>query len=123
LGGDTRYETSVTIANWATDATARIASELLSYDNLAIARGDNHADALSGGVLQGFSSSVILLTGNGNRTQAKAVISAQATGITEIRFFGGPAAIDVDTIADYIKAIPHDVINWVIPGTEIAGVN
>jgi putative cell wall-binding protein len=123
LGGETRYETAVAIANWAI-ASERAITERLTFNNVTIARGDKHADALAGGALQGFSGSVILLTAEGNRQQAAQAIYAHLTpAITEIRFLGGPAAIPVSVVADYIDLIPHDAINWTVPGTEIPGVN
>jgi putative cell wall-binding protein len=121
LGGETRYETATKIAAWATDTAKRMPSELLSYDMLAVARGDHHADALSSGALQGLHGAVILLTEQNNRAQAKDAIATNTTSIKEIRFLGGTNAIPEAVLGDYVSTISHNAVRWP-NGNKITGI-
>lgn len=112
LGGADRIETSLLIAEWATDP-ARDPSERLSFDNLAITRSDKHSDALAGGALQGMHGSVVLLTSTGAVHQGVLEkIEAASGDIAEIRFFGDEYSVALDVARAYIKAIPCDEYAW-----------
>ncbi|HZL05461.1 MAG TPA: cell wall-binding repeat-containing protein, partial [Coriobacteriia bacterium] len=56
LSGANRYDTAIAVATYG------VANAGLSWNRLAIATGQNFPDALAGGVLQGKSGSVLLLT-------------------------------------------------------------
>ena len=112
LGGDDRVETSLKIAEWTTDA-ARGASEQLSYDNLAVARANNHADALAGGALQGKHGSVVLLTWPGEvHPGVVSAIAGASNDVSEIRFFGDEYSVSVPLMQAYVKAISFDQHTW-----------
>ena len=111
LGGIDRVDTSVKIAEWATDPSR--GTEQLSYDKLAITRSDSHSDALAGGALQGMHGSVILLTSTAVvHPGVLSAIAAAEAEINEIRFFGDENAVAVDTMRSYVKAIQFDQPSW-----------
>ncbi|MHB1016600.1 MAG: cell wall-binding repeat-containing protein [Coriobacteriia bacterium] len=88
LGGADRYETAVRIARYSVDAGG------LVWDDLAVATGEDFPDALAGGVLQGRSGSVMLLTpGAMLAGPAAAELRAHAGSIYEVRFLGGAGAL------------------------------
>jgi len=88
LGGATRYETAVTVARHSVDYAG------LSWDDLAIAVGEDFPDALAGGVLQGHYGSVVLLTRGSSLSDAtRAELVARKDAIHEVRFFGGVGAL------------------------------
>ena len=111
LGGIDRVDTSVKIAEWATDPAR--GAEALSYDNVAVTRADSHTDALAGGALQGMHGSVILLTWT-DRTHpgVLSVIGSAEDGINEIRFFGDEKSVAVSTMQAYVKAIQFEDHAW-----------
>lgn len=88
IAGANRYETAVKIASYG-------ASECgLKWSQVAIATGTDFPDALAGGVLQGHSGSVMLLTPtSGLDSSAEAALRANKGTITEVRFLGGTSAI------------------------------
>ncbi len=65
LFGQTRYETSLAVAEFCVDAG-------LSYDGAAVATGADFADALAGGAFCGHEGSVLLLAGNDEDSFASA---------------------------------------------------
>lgn len=88
LAGANRYETAVKVAAYGA------ANAGLGYDRLAIATGENFPDALSGGVLQGKTGSVMLLTPTRTlNANVAAVLVAKRSSIFEVRFLGGPTAV------------------------------
>lgn len=88
LGGATRYETAVMVARHGVDHAG------LSWDDLAIAVGEDFPDALAGGVLQGHYGSVVLLTrGSALSDATRAELLARKDTIHEVRFFGGVGAL------------------------------
>lgn len=112
LGGEDRYETAVLVAKWATDA-AVLGSDAIAADNVAITRGDKHADALTGGALQGRSASVILLTPPDSMFgSAHDFIVANQDTINEIRFFGDEYSVALDVVKQFIQCIQCDDIVW-----------
>lgn len=72
----------------------------LSWDNVAIATGQNFPDALAGGVLQGTTGSVVLLTPPNNLDYwtHKALVDNNRY-IETVRFLGGDAVISTSVRA------------------------
>ena len=99
LGGNNRYETAVLIASYGVDNAG------LSWDGVAIATGANFPDALGGGVLQGKTGSVMLLSDPKTLSSAtRSALVAHASGIHEVRYFGSTAAV-TQAVRDAIEAI------------------
>lgn len=81
LAGETRYETSVQIANYAVSRCG------YTWSGVAFASGTAPFDSLGGGVVQGESKSVLLLASEGNlSTMARNV---PAGSVSSMKFFGG----------------------------------
>ncbi|HZL06970.1 MAG TPA: cell wall-binding repeat-containing protein, partial [Coriobacteriia bacterium] len=88
LAGANRYDTAVTVASYG------VANAGLAWNRLAIATGTNFPDALAGGVLQGTSGSVLLLTPTASLNDGvAAVLRANKAAIFEVRFLGSTAAV------------------------------
>ena len=87
LGGNTRYDTAVAIANYTIDTLG------FSWDNVGFATGQSPYDALSGGIIQGKARSVILLIDEANKTCLNALRQHASEINSEIRFFGGTGVI------------------------------
>ncbi len=99
LGGTNRYETAAAIATYGVDSAG------LSWDGIAIATGTNFPDALGGGVLQGKTGSVMLLTDPKTlSTPTRSALVAHAAGIYEVRYFGSTAAV-TQVVRDAVEAI------------------
>jgi len=100
LAGANRYDTAVAVASFG------VANAGLGWDRLALATGTNFPDALSGGVLQGRSSSVLLLTPGTslNATVASTLTINKAT-IHEVRFLGDTKAISAGVRAAVENAL------------------
>ena len=88
LAGRNRYETAVKVASFG------IAEAGLAWDRLAVATGQNFPDALSGGVLQARSGSVMLLTPTTSLDgSVHAALVANEPSIFETRFLGSTTAV------------------------------
>jgi subtilisin family serine protease/putative cell wall-binding protein len=99
LGGASRYDTAVLIATYGVEETG------LSWDGVAIATGTNFPDALGGGVLQGKTGSVMLLTDPKTlSTPTRTALTAHAAGIYEVRYFGSVSAVS-QVVRDAVEAI------------------
>jgi putative cell wall-binding protein len=105
LGASTRYGTSVAIAKWA--SSAERGASRLSFAEVALARGDIHADALAGGALQGRSGSVLLLVHADASSLALQTLTAHAAEVSELRFLGGEEAVPEVLAQLYKDAIPQ----------------
>ena len=89
LEGDTRYETSVAVANkFAKDA-----------DQVFVASGNDFPDGLTGGVLANANGAPLLLANQHNTTQAAGFVTAH--DIDTVTAIGGTTAIS-DVIMDKI---------------------
>jgi len=88
LAGPNRYDTAVKVAAWGVENAG------LSWDKAAVATGQTFPDALAGGVLQGASDSVMLLTPTKALAQgpAAALVTNEAT-IMEVRYLGAAPAV------------------------------
>lgn len=112
LGGATQYETSTEIAKWA------VKSQGFSWNNAAFTTGNEPYDALAGSVLQGKSVSVMLLVGDTSSATIKEASANQAS-ISNIRFFGGAAAI-VPSLRTYITSCVSDKIAYEHTGISLS---
>jgi len=91
LAGDNRYDTARAVATYGTGPAGG-----LSWNRLAIATGENFPDALAGGVLQGKSGSVLLLTPSKSLNPGVAgVLATNKAVIGEVRFLGGEGAVSL----------------------------
>jgi len=99
IEGATRYETSLRLA-------AHAESLGMSWKNLGVATGLGYADALAGGVAQGATRSILVLTPGGwlDPGVASAITSHRAA-IGRVRCFGGTAAIGDATRAQIDSAM------------------
>ncbi len=83
-------------------ATGRVIAENslnsgLTAREVALATGRNFPDALAGGVMQGLTGSIMVLTESTRlHAQAEAVLAANVSSIHEIRFVGGLSALAQD---------------------------
>lgn len=92
LGGINRYVTAVRVSNFA--VTGGLARQGHSWNRVGIATGENFPDALSGGVLQGRSGSVMLLTPPQALHSAPGeALKGNASAIDTVVFFGGTGAV------------------------------
>jgi len=99
LGGTTRYETAAVIATYGVDHAG------LSWDRVAITTGLNFPDALGGGVLQGKTGSVMLLTDpNILSAPTRTALTTNEATIYTIRYFGSTKAV-TQAVRDAIEAI------------------
>jgi putative cell wall-binding protein/uncharacterized protein YkwD len=100
LSGANRYDTAVKVASYG------VANADLSWDKVAPATGQNFPDALAGGVLQGASGSVLLLTPTASLNGGvAAVLSANKGSISEVRFLGSTAALSVTVRSAVVSAL------------------
>ncbi len=89
LFGTNRYETAAVIAQYGVDHVYG-----LGWNYVAIATGENYPDALAGGVLQGQSGSVMLLTPSSSlHSSVAAKLTANKNTITEVRYLGSTNAV------------------------------
>jgi len=88
LAGANRYATAVAVAEYGRDHAG------LSLDGVAIATGDNFPDALAGGVMQGTTGSVMLLTPTRTlHAETAGCLSAAKSEITQLKYLGGTGAV------------------------------
>ncbi|MBS3956684.1 MAG: cell wall-binding repeat-containing protein [Clostridiales bacterium] len=93
LEGPDRYDTAVAIARFATTHTA--VRERHRWDRVGISTGTRFPDALSGGVLQGRTGSVMMLTRPDVLPESVAVtLRDNALAIDTVVFFGGTVAVN-----------------------------
>lgn len=100
LFGANRYATAVAIASFGvTDAG-------LVWNGVGIATGENYPDALAGGVLQGRSGSVMLLTTSASLSgDTASALSAHKGVIDTVTFFGGTGAVTPATRTAVVNAL------------------
>ncbi|MGB4593307.1 MAG: cell wall-binding repeat-containing protein, partial [Coriobacteriia bacterium] len=98
LAGTDRYDTARVVATYGvTDAG-------LGWDKVAIATGLNFPDALAGGVLQGRTGSVMLLTpGTSLYPGVASTLTANKSEVFEVRFLGGLGAVN-QSVRDAVVA-------------------
>ncbi|MBQ3106069.1 MAG: cell wall-binding repeat-containing protein [Eggerthellaceae bacterium] len=96
LAGNTLYDTSAAVAQWATD------EGVLQWDGVAFATGKNPFDSLGGSVVQGVAGSVLLLVDSGYLTGLNAAVQS-AGSVESMKFFGGEVVMPTslrETIID-----------------------
>lgn len=99
LGGTDRFATAALAAQWF------VGNAGLEYSAPAIATGRSPYDALAGGVAQGKSRSVLLLTETNSLPSATTVeLLSNAQVISEVRFFGGTGAVS-QTVRDAVDML------------------
>lgn len=92
MGGANRYETAARVSNFA--ITFGITNQAHVWNRVGIATGENFPDALSGGVLQGRTGSVMLLTpSHALHPASEAILRSNASAIDTVVFFGGTGAL------------------------------
>lgn len=88
LAGADRYDTACVVAQYGVDHAG------LFWNRAALATGQNFPDALAGGVLQGRSGSVILLTPAAALDDGvESKLETNADQIAELRYLGGLNAV------------------------------
>jgi putative cell wall-binding protein len=90
LYGDSRYDTSVEVANYAAANSAA-----LGFHQIAAATGENFPDALAGGAFAGRIGTVLLLVSDdaAGRTGIDEVVGANATAIGFGHVLGGVGTV------------------------------
>jgi putative cell wall-binding protein len=101
LAGENRYETAVDVATYAVNVAGH------AWDGVGVTTGLNFPDALAGGVLQGKTGSVMLLTTpTVLQTNTASALAAHKAQITTVTFFGGTNAVTQivrDAVANAIR--------------------
>ncbi len=88
LAGANRYDTAIKVARYG------VANAGLAWDKVAMATGQDFADALAGAVLQGKSDSIMLLTPTASlNAEAAAAVKANKATISEVRFLGATTGL------------------------------
>lgn len=99
IAGTDRYDTAAKIADWGVESAG------MDWKVPGIATGTSPYDALSGGVAQGKVGSVLLLTRPEYLVEPAAErLTAHETDVLQVRFFGGPSALN-DTVHDQVAQI------------------
>ncbi len=104
LAGENRYETSAEVAAWA------VSRGVLSWDGVALASGESPYDALAGSAVQGSGRSVLLLASD--TSGAASVLAAHRQSISQVKFFGGPAAFSNPLRWDILNALGIAAISY-----------
>lgn len=87
ISGVDRYETAAEVADFGV-------TQGLFWEGAAIATGADFPDALAGGVLQGRSGSVMLLTrGTALATPVRDRLTAECGDVRSLRYLGGEGAV------------------------------
>lgn len=110
IGGATRYETAVLVAQ-----ERFVADGALAGRTLYVASGETFADALPGGVLAANDNSVLLLV---KKDSIPAVVGAEIRRLdpADVVIFGGPAAV-----SDAVRLALLD--DFGLPSTRLAGAD
>ncbi len=103
LAGENRYETSAEVAAWA------VSRGVLSWDGVALASGESPYDALAGSAVQGSGRSVLLLASD--TSGAASVLAAHRQSISQVKFFGGKAAVSMTVRMEICDALDFNYDN------------
>jgi len=88
IAGDTRYQTAVKVASYGVSTAG------LSWNRVGVATGQDFPDALAGGVLQGVSGSVMVLTPSSSLdANVRTALVANKATIAEVRYLGGTGVV------------------------------
>lgn len=100
LSGANRYATALAVAEYGVTEAGMV------WNRVAIATGQNFPDALAGGVLQGNSNSVMLLTQSTVLyPDIATTLAANKSKIWEVRFLGGTSAVSAAVRASVTNAL------------------
>lgn len=83
IWGKSRYDAAVQTAHWA------ITNDILTTSSVGIATANTFADAITGGILQATTGSVLLLCDPGYQRDVLNQMDGSITKLEQIRFFGG----------------------------------
>ena len=104
LAGPNRYDTAVQVARYG--VAHDMGWNVLGWNKVALATGQNFPDALSGGVMQGLSDSVMLLTpGTSLNPSVASTLTINKAAIHEVRFLGDTKAISAGVRAAVANAL------------------
>ncbi len=95
--GQTRYETSLAIANHEL-------AEGLSLSCVCVATGENFPDALAGGPLAGSRGGVLLLTNGTDMTFADKLLAPRASEVDACYLLGGSGVLPI-SLETYLKEL------------------
>jgi putative cell wall-binding protein len=99
LGGATRYETSVLIAQYATQNLPGV-----NYQHIAVATGSNYPDALAGGAFAGKKGTVLLLVDDeGGMAGVQDIVGTYHDRISVGHIFGGIGSVS-ETMKNALEA-------------------
>lgn len=100
IAGDNRYQTAVKVASYG------VSSAGLSWNRVGVATGQDFPDALAGGVLQGVSGSVMVLTPSSSLdANVRTALVANKSSITEVRYLGGTGVVTTTVRAAVEQAL------------------
>ena len=102
LGGKTRYDIAVSVAEYAVD------QGLLSWKRVGLASGTAFADGLAAGPAMGSAQGVVLLTpASGLHPSTLAALAKHAEEIGMVELFGGAGSIGTNVSAQAREAIRY----------------
>lgn len=105
ISGSDRFATAFAVSDWGVQNAG------LSWDGLGFAAGDSFSDALSGGVCQGVSGSVLVLTPTAHHhPTVDRLLVEHHDEISAATFYGGDAAIAVEARSLILKSLTGDRI-------------
>ncbi len=90
LGGQTLYDTSSIIAQWA------VKNDILNWDKAAFATGEGATDSLAGSAVQARDESVLLLIDDNHCTTLD-LLASHKSQVNQIKFFGGQYVVSIQT--------------------------
>ncbi|MBN2839882.1 MAG: cell wall-binding repeat-containing protein [Coriobacteriia bacterium] len=100
IAGDNRYQTAVNVASYGVSTAG------LSWNRVGVATGQDFPDALAGGVLQGVSGSVMVLTPSTSLdANVRTVLVANKAAIAEVRYLGGTGVVTTAVRTDVEQAL------------------
>ena len=101
LGGANRFEASRNIVSWEI-------SQGMSFECVGFSTGHKFTDSLASGFLLGKQNAVLLIV-DGSSAAANAelfeFLSQNASGVTEMNVFGGPASVSQDVRDALLEAV------------------
>ncbi len=93
LAGETRYETSVKIAQFELKATDATGANIFVPSNPAVATGENFPDALTGGAFCGHRQSILLLATDDTAQEPIQILADQKASRVKGFVLGGDKAV------------------------------
>ena len=90
LEGNTAYDTSAAVADWSV-------AEGMTRENMGVATGRFHQDAVSGAAMCGKNNAVLVLADDANRTAVRKTYRNHINDVSKGYVFGGTAVVSVVT--------------------------